>query len=85
MTYTNRSVNMPKRFRLLPKSTTLDDTERPLRTVTFVFRSQPGKFERTIEDRATLPTADMNDSTQLQTIASKYYLFIYLLYGLYTR
>ena len=43
---TNRKLHMC--FRLVPKSTTLDDLEGPLRTVfqnTSVFRSPPRKFE----------------------------------------
>jgi len=42
------------RFRLVPKSTTLDDLERTLRTLfqnTRVFRSPPGKFN---EDRPAI-------------------------------
>ena len=43
---TNRKLHT--RFRLVPKSTTLDDLEGPLRTLfqkTYVFRSPPRKFE----------------------------------------
>jgi len=47
---TNRKWNTP--FRLVPKSTTLDDLERPIRTLLqkrYVFRSPPQKISMEID------------------------------------